>query len=116
LALSYGHLPTYSAAWLEGFLKGSGMILLYDDVLWNLLHQWIAALNEDAFVQLMPILRRTFSRFETGERKKLGEKAKKGTILAVESTEIDEYDPRFNPAFAELVLPFTAKLLGLKHA
>ncbi len=116
LALSYGHLPTFSAAWLEGFLKGSGMILLYDDVLWNLLHTWVAELSEDAFVQLMPIMRRTFSRFETGERKKLGEKAKKGTILFAESNNTEAFDARFDPALAELALPFTAKLLGLKHA
>jgi len=85
-------------------------------VLWNLLHQWVAELSEDAFVQLMPIMRRTFSRFETGERKKLGEKAKKGTILVAQSNDMEAFDARFDPALAELVLPFTAKLLGLQHA
>ncbi|AYQ32388.1 DUF5682 family protein [Runella sp. SP2] len=113
LALSKGNEPAYSAGWVEGFLKGSGMILLYDNVLWNLLYRWVFELSEDYFIELLPILRRTFSKFEPSERKQLGEKAKKGAnveqtvILApADTTDFDHHR-------AEEVLPMLQLLLGL---
>lgn len=113
LALSKGNEPAYSAGWVEGFLKGSGMILLYDNVLWNLLYRWVFELSEDYFIELLPILRRTFSKFEPSERKQLGEKAKKGAN--VEQTVIlapaDTTD--FDHQRAEEVLPMLQLLLGL---
>jgi hypothetical protein len=81
-ALSIGQEPTHSAAWLEGFLRGSAGVLLYDSVLWNLVHGWVTSLPYEDFRGLMPILRRTFAQYEPAERRKLGEKAKQG-ILAV---------------------------------
>jgi hypothetical protein len=78
LALSTANEAGFSAGWLEGFLKGSGMILLYDDTLWRLLYTWVAELDAGAFVQLLPILRRTFAQFDPAERRQLGQKARKG--------------------------------------
>jgi hypothetical protein len=114
LALSAGNEPGYAAGWLEGFLKGSGMILLYDHVLWSILNKWITELETTQFVELLPILRRTFSRFETGERHQLGAKAKRG----LESGDKDpfrdpaERDIHFNPERAEEALPVVKLLLG----
>src|SRR5262245_64088315 len=34
LALSTANEPAQTAAWIEGFLKGSGVLLLHDDGLW----------------------------------------------------------------------------------
>ncbi len=78
-ALSSGHEPAHSAAWLEGFLRGSAAVLLYDEVLWLVVYEWVAALPYDSFRVLMPILRRTFAQYEPAERRKLGEKAKLGS-------------------------------------
>lgn len=75
-ALSVAQEPRFTAAWLEGFLKGSGTILLLDDALWNILNKWVASLEDKIFIELLPLLRRNFSTFSTVERKKLGEKAK----------------------------------------
>jgi hypothetical protein len=86
LALSSGNPAAYSAAWLEGFLKGSGSILLYDHVLWNILYQWTDQLPEDSFNELLPILRRTFSVYEPSERRRIGEKAKNGLELKIPAT------------------------------
>ncbi len=77
-ALSRGNSSAHAAAWLEGFLRGSGSILLYDNVLWNLLYQWTATLPEEDFNLMLPILRRTFSVYEPSERRRIGEKAKRG--------------------------------------
>ncbi|MBB3837886.1 hypothetical protein FHS57_001883 [Runella defluvii] len=113
LALSKGNDPIYSAGWVEGFLKGSGMILLYDNVLWNLLYRWVFELSEDYFIELLPILRRTFSKFEHSERKQLGEKAKKGAnveqTIVLEPTDTADFDHQR----AEEVLPMLQLLLGL---
>ena len=82
LALSAGNEPKDAAAWIEGFLKGSGMILLLDNALWNILYQWVSSLETENFTLLLPLLRRTFARFDPAERKQLGEKAKKGLAAA----------------------------------
>jgi hypothetical protein len=85
--------PESSAAWLEGFLKGSGSILLVDQDLWLLVNQWVAALDRETFTQLLPLLRRTFSAFTPPEKRKLGEKVKSGSsstgIKSVFESDID---------------------------
>jgi len=72
-ALSVGTAPTVGAAFVEGFLAGSGVVLLHDGALVELLDGWLATLPEDAFVDVAPLLRRTFGAFELAERRQLGE-------------------------------------------
>src|SRR5438270_9933397 len=61
LALSPAVAPTQAAAWIEGFLKGSGLVLLHDRALLALLDDWLAGLSADNFAALLPLVRRTFS-------------------------------------------------------
>ncbi|MBW8686119.1 DUF5682 family protein [Chitinophaga rhizophila] len=77
-AMSSATPPPIAAAWLEGFLKGSGTLLLVDNDLWTVVYNWMHQLEENIFKQLLPLLRRTFSGFTKAERRKLGEKAKGG--------------------------------------
>jgi hypothetical protein len=113
LALSSGNTSVHSAGWIEGFLKGSGMILLYDNTLWNILYKWVAELPKEQFIELLPILRRTFTKFEVSERRQLGEKAKQGIIIAEENTiEVTE-NQHFNHQRAEKPLALVEMLLGL---
>ncbi|MES2733260.1 MAG: DUF5682 family protein [Bacteroidota bacterium] len=118
LALSVGNEPSYAAAWLEGFLKGSGMILLLDSSLWNILNQWIDQLVPEQFIELLPILRRTFSKFEVGERLQLGAKAKRGVDPDNNTTHgtgmPGEKTVRFNTERAEKSLPIIKLLLGIE--
>jgi hypothetical protein len=118
LALSVGNEPSHSAAWLEGFLKGSGMILLLDNALWNILNQWISQLEPEQFIELLPILRRTFSKFEVGERLQLGAKAKRGVDPGNKNTQgtgmPGEQTTRFNTERAEKSLPIIKLLLGIE--
>ncbi|NML20267.1 hypothetical protein HHL16_05255 [Pseudoflavitalea sp. G-6-1-2] len=89
-AMSPAIAPAIAAAWLEGFLKGSGTILLLDNELWAVLDNWMQQLEEDIFIQVLPLLRRTFSNFAKPERKKMGEKAKHGTTgITVRQTNAD---------------------------
>lgn len=77
-ALSAAQPPSEAAAWAEGFLTGSSMLLLYDAQLWGILCTWLANLPVEQFMAQLPVLRRTFARFTPAERRQLGEKAKKG--------------------------------------
>ena len=74
LALSSGELPENSAAWIEGFLSGSGQILLYDDELLQMIDQWVVSLHSDLFLEQLPLIRRTFSTFTTSELRQVGER------------------------------------------
>jgi len=64
-----------SARWAEGFLAGSGLLLLHDDKLLALADGWLAGLSPDAFTAVLPALRRTFGEFAPPERRAIGGKA-----------------------------------------
>ena len=110
LALSPGADPARAAAWVEGFLKGSGLILLHDEALWNVLDDWLSHLSPDAFANTLPLLRRSFALFPAPERKQMGQKVKTGSKKSSRSaalpTNLDE--PR-----AAATLPLLQKILGL---
>jgi hypothetical protein len=111
-ALSTASNSSIAAAWVEGFLKGSGTILLLDDHLWNLVHEWVGSLTDDDFVALLPLMRRTFSQFTNAERRKLGEKAKKGKANVSSQESLQE--ELLDHTRAANALPVVMKLLGLK--
>ncbi len=71
LALSAGNEPLFSARWVEGFLYGSGLLLIHHPPLWRLLDEWVGSLGEDVFLQTLPLLRRAFSAFSGPERQKM---------------------------------------------
>ncbi|SDT29285.1 DUF5682 family protein [Microlunatus soli] len=60
------------AAWLEGFLDGDALLLLHDQQLLTMIDDWVADIDEASFDDLVPLLRRTFARFEPAERRQLG--------------------------------------------
>jgi hypothetical protein len=74
-ALSAGALPAEAAAWTEGFLSGSGLLLVHDEPLLTLVDDWLAGLPDDGFTGVLPALRRTFGAFQPAERRAIGEKA-----------------------------------------
>lgn len=100
LALSPGNDPAKASAWLEGFLAGSGMVLVHDPRLLAIVDQWVASLPTDIFEQVCPIARRTFSSFESPERRQIGERLKKGFATsptgspASNSVAADNIDPQ----------------------
>ena len=64
-----------AAGWAEGFLAGSGLLLVHDDKLLSLADGWLAGLSADAFAAVLPALRRTFGEFAPPERRAIGQKA-----------------------------------------
>jgi hypothetical protein len=109
-ALSTATEPAQAAAWVEGFLKGSGLPLLHDETLWQVLDGWVAELPGDTFIQLLPLLRRTFATFTAPERRQMGERARRGTGRPETRAAADA---GFDLRRAEAVLPLVARLLGV---
>ncbi|MDB5283267.1 MAG: hypothetical protein JWO06_2342 [Bacteroidota bacterium] len=109
-ALSSASEPMLAAFWVEGFLKGSGTILLLDANLWSILDNWVKGLEEEIFVQLLPLLRRSFSAFTNAERRKIGEKAKSGTSAM---TKVIPGEANFNYERAIKGVPVVMQLLGI---
>jgi hypothetical protein len=116
LALSKASDPASAAGWIEGLLRdNSGLLLLNDTRLWSILDSWLIALNVDIFQAILPLLRRTFSTFAAGERRQLGERARRGNIPGVPS-QVYEQEPDFDPARAATVLPLIAQIYGIRNA
>lgn len=111
LALSHASEPSKASAWIEGFLSGSGILLLHDDALREILDSWVTSLKPDVFQELLPLLRRTFSTFQRHERRQIGERIKQGQARSSSSPASTE---AFDGDRAEAVLPLVARLLGLE--
>ncbi|NJN47982.1 MAG: hypothetical protein HC808_17580 [Candidatus Competibacteraceae bacterium] len=107
-ALSTANEPSQAAAWIEGFLRGSGLILLHNETLWHILHEWVIGLRGDLFVQLLPLLRRTFATFAAPERRQMGER-----VRGTSSSSIGTVDTAIDQDRADRVLPLAMRLLGL---
>ena len=74
LALSPVVAAEQATAWVEGVLSGSGLRLLQQEGLWRAMDAWLVELSPEAFVTLLPLLRRAFSGFQAPERRAMGEK------------------------------------------
>ena len=91
-------------------------ILLLDDRLCNLVNNWVCSQYKETFMELLPVLRRTFSEFTSAERRKLGEKARRtdstGTSSAVGASVTE--NECLNREEAKKVIPVIRQLLGLE--
>jgi hypothetical protein len=110
LALSLAGAPNEAANWAEGFLRGSGLLLIHDEALWGVVDEWVCGLQPDQFTEILPLLRRTFTTFESAERRQMGERVAGGlmhkTKKALQPSALDE-------SRADLVLPVVSLILGL---
>jgi hypothetical protein len=75
-ALSVGVQAADKARWAEGFLSGSGLLLAHDRELLGILDGWLASLSEQEFLDVLPLLRRTFGEFADPERSSIGRAAR----------------------------------------
>ncbi|MBT9582794.1 hypothetical protein IV102_05565 [bacterium] len=109
LALSRAIQATQAAAWVEGFLRDNGELLVHTPELFQVIDQWICQLEEERFTEVLPLLRRTFASFPTGVRRNLGQSLKRAaTAPAQAGTELDQ-------ARVALVLPLLRQILGVPH-
>ncbi|WP_327305023.1 DUF5682 family protein [Streptomyces sp. NBC_01298] len=81
LSLSPACAPADAAGWIEGFAgggSGGGTLLVHDERLLGLIDGWLVSVPERAFVDVLPLLRRTFGGYEAGVRRSLGELVRRG--------------------------------------
>ena len=77
-ALSPGRAARDAAGWVDGFLEGDATLLLLDPALLGLVDDWVAGVGGEVFDDLLPLLRRTFSRWSPTERQQLGQRLRHG--------------------------------------
>ncbi|WP_447037902.1 DUF5682 family protein [Streptomyces sp. DSM 118878] len=122
LALSRGSEPAEGAAWIEGFVgggSGGGMLLVHDQRLLGLVDAWLSGVSGDAFVDVLPLLRRTFSAYEPGVRRTLGELVRRGPATAAPAPAghgISGFAEKLDADRAAAVVPTVRLLLGLAGA
>ncbi|WP_330283210.1 DUF5682 family protein [Streptomyces sp. NBC_00588] len=120
LVLSPGTPPADAAAWIEGFVgggSGGGMLLVHDERLLGLVDTWLTGVPADAFTDVLPLLRRTFSAYEPGVRRTLGELVRRGPGerrgVTAAGSGIPGFADGLDSARAAAVLPVVRLLLGL---
>ncbi len=70
--------PLPGAQWLEGFTHGSALLLLHTPSLWKIVAQWVDGIPQEAFIPVLPVLRRAFSRFPEAERNMIWQRVRQG--------------------------------------
>ncbi|MEU0407056.1 DUF5682 family protein [Streptomyces griseorubiginosus] len=120
LVLSPGTPPGDAAAWIEGFVgggSGGGMLLVHDERLLGLVDAWLTGVSAEAFTDVLPLLRRTFSAYEPGVRRTLGELVRRGPgqrgSAAGAGAGIPGFAADLDGERADAVLPVVRLLLGL---
>ncbi|MFF4657102.1 DUF5682 family protein [Streptomyces sp. NPDC001381] len=120
LALSPGTPPGDAAAWIEGFVgggSGGGLLLVHDERLLGLVDGWLTRVPAEAFTDVLPLLRRTFSAYEPGVRRTLGELVRRGpgerASAAGPGAAVPGFAHDLDAGRADAVLPVVRLLLGL---
>lgn len=111
--LSPGKDISESSYWLEGFLKGSALILINNEILLSLIDNWLINIPSELFLEILPILRRNFSDFTNSEKRQIGEaisfkKRDNNTRYFIDNKE------HFSIERAERVIPVLKLLMGIR--
>jgi hypothetical protein len=110
--LSVGVSPADKAAWAEGFLSGSGLLLVHDPELLAVLDGWVASIDGPEFLDVLPLLRRAFGEFSPSERSNIASNLKR---LATGEAPVRVTDEPVDPGRAAGVLRTVAAILGARR-
>jgi hypothetical protein len=99
-----------SAAWAEGFLRESGLLLVLDSKLLAVIDEWIVGMSDERFEVSLPLIRRTFSTFAFGERRQIAEKISQGHIPATTKPTCEPEE--FDDEAADAAMNLLEKILG----
>ncbi|MDX6291493.1 MAG: hypothetical protein QOH50_568, partial [Kribbellaceae bacterium] len=109
-ALTPGTETADAAGYIEGFLAGGGLLLVHDERLLELVDTWLTGIRDDAFLEVLPLLRRTFGTFASPERRSIGDRAR---VLRDPSARAAVVDTELDVDLAAAALPVVARLLGV---
>jgi Family of unknown function (DUF5682) len=103
-----GETPARAGAFVEAFIAGSAEVLIQDETLLFLIDEWLCGLDEEIFVESLPLFRRALAGFDTVGRKRVMERIAGGRRQpSAAHNESGE-----NPAF-ERALPLLRQILGM---
>ena len=111
LSRAVGALP--AAAWIEGFLEDSGTVLIHGEGLLGVVDAWLCDLAPETFLELLPLVRRTFATLAAPERRRIGEILARPGDLSLDAAAGPE---TFDAERAARVLPILRLLLGPEPA
>lgn len=103
-----GETPARAGSFLEAFISESAEVLIQDQTLLFLIDEWLCGLNEETFVESLPLLRRALSSFDAVGRKRIMERITGGR-KEVSAMPVETVD---NPEF-ECALPLLKQILGM---
>jgi hypothetical protein len=107
LSLALSGTAASTAQWVEGFLSGGGLLVVHDAALLELLDGWLTGLDDEGFLHALPLVRRTFSTFGTGERRQIGTALSRSTSRPVADLSIED------SSTARAALQTVARLMGV---
>jgi hypothetical protein len=108
-ALSVGVPSQHKAAWVDGFFADGALLLIHDRELLGLLDGWVRDLPERDFVDVLPLVRRTFGAFSEPERHSIAAQVRSGGDLPAARSDDDVDEDRALAALATV-----AHLLGVR--
>lgn len=114
--LSSGAPPLDAAHWLDGFLNRNAMVLLHDETVWGLVDAWLESLTDAHFMQVVPLVRRSFAAFSASERHDLGQRARRGRQSGLGTASADTGTSASSDVDAEraaLTIPLLRLILGI---
>jgi hypothetical protein len=80
---------------VDGFFADGALLLIHDAGLRQLLDDWVADLDEQEFVAVLPLIRRTFGSFSPSQRRSIAGRVTTGRISTGNNTggrDVDELD------------------------
>ena len=90
--LTHGQTVAERAAYAEGFLSGSALLLVHDRQVLSIVDSWVGGLGGEDFLEVLPVLRRAFGAYNSAERRAISERA---ALLGSGPTEraVDDSEP-----------------------
>lgn len=104
-----GALPARAGAFVEAFIAGSAEVLIQDGTLLFLIDEWLCGLEEEVFVESLPLFRRALAGFDAVGRKRVMERIMGGRREPSAAHDVEAGD---NLAF-ERALPLLKQILGM---
>lgn len=107
--LSPAITTSQSAKFFEGFFEGAVEHLMYDELLLSAVEAWLIGLDENEFVEYLPLFRRVFSVLDSHERKRFLDKI---FGAGINSDIYLYYDDGLEPIWQKHLTALTALLKG----